>query len=169
MHARSDSCLTLCSPMDCSPPGSPSMGFSRQQFWSGLPCPPLGDQTQGSNPRLLHLLHWQVGSLPPGKPIQSVPNFILFYIKWLRDVITGCNHEAWRRKWQPTPVSLSENLTDSWSLVGCSPWGRKESAMTEQLTHYIKWLQDVITGSILSITIITTTTYLMLIMCPALG
>ena len=42
-----------------------SMGFSRQEHWSGLPlllqgtCP-----TQGSNPRLLHLLHWQVGSLP---------------------------------------------------------------------------------------------------------
>ena len=22
---------------------SPSMGFSRQEFWSGLPCPPRGD------------------------------------------------------------------------------------------------------------------------------
>ena len=22
-----------------------SMGFSRQEYWSGLPCPPLGDQT----------------------------------------------------------------------------------------------------------------------------
>ena len=29
--------------MDCSPPGSSSMGFSRQEHWSGLPCPPLGD------------------------------------------------------------------------------------------------------------------------------
>ena len=35
------SCLTLCNPTDCSPPGS--MGFSRQEYWSGLPCPPLGD------------------------------------------------------------------------------------------------------------------------------
>ena len=30
-------CLTLSDPMDCSPPGSPSMGFSRQEYWSGLP------------------------------------------------------------------------------------------------------------------------------------
>ena len=37
------SCLTLCDPMDCSRPGSPSMGFSRQEYWSGLPFPPLGD------------------------------------------------------------------------------------------------------------------------------
>ena len=35
------SCPTLCDPMDCSPPGS--MGFSRQECWSGLPCPPPGD------------------------------------------------------------------------------------------------------------------------------
>ena len=52
-----------------------SMGFSRQEYWSGLPCPPSGlFLTQGLNPRLLSLLHWQAGSLPLaplGKP-QSV-------------------------------------------------------------------------------------------------
>ena len=26
-------------PMDCSPPGSPFMDFSRQEYWSGLPFP----------------------------------------------------------------------------------------------------------------------------------
>ena len=37
----------------CQPPLS--MGFSRQEYWSGLPCPPPGDLlTQGSNPYLLH-------------------------------------------------------------------------------------------------------------------
>ena len=29
-------CLTLCNPIDGSPPGSPSLGFSRQEHWSGL-------------------------------------------------------------------------------------------------------------------------------------
>ena len=33
------SCPTLCDPIDGSPPGSPSMGFSRQEHWSGLPFP----------------------------------------------------------------------------------------------------------------------------------
>ena len=28
--------------MDCSPPGSSVHGFSRQEYWSGLPCPPPG-------------------------------------------------------------------------------------------------------------------------------
>ena len=31
------SCLTLCDPIDGSPPGSTSLGFSRQEHWSGLP------------------------------------------------------------------------------------------------------------------------------------
>ena len=50
-----------------------SMGFSRQEYWSGLPCPPPGALlTQGSNHHLLCLLHWQAGSLtlaPPEKPL----------------------------------------------------------------------------------------------------
>ena len=33
------SCLTLCDPTDGSPPSSPSLGFSRQEHWSGLPFP----------------------------------------------------------------------------------------------------------------------------------
>ena len=33
------SCLTLCKPMDCSPPGSSVHGILRQEYWSGLPCP----------------------------------------------------------------------------------------------------------------------------------
>ena len=37
------------------------MGLSRQEHWSGLPCPPPGRlPTQGSNPGLLH---WQTSSL----------------------------------------------------------------------------------------------------------
>ena len=50
-----------------------SMGFSRQIYWSG--CHSLLQGiflTQGLNPRLLGLLHWQAGSLPlvpPGKPM----------------------------------------------------------------------------------------------------
>ena len=44
MLAKSiQSCPTLCDPMDCSPPAPLSMGFSRQEHWSGLPCPPPGD------------------------------------------------------------------------------------------------------------------------------
>ena len=105
------SCLTLCDPIDGSPPGftvpgilqartlewvaisfssawkwkgkvkslccawllatpwttvyqaPPSMGFSRQEYWSGLPLPSPRDGTPVSC-----LLRWQVGSLPLAPP-----------------------------------------------------------------------------------------------------
>ena len=42
-----------------------SMGFSRQEYWSGLHALLQGIfPNQGSNPCLLCLLHWQAGSLP---------------------------------------------------------------------------------------------------------
>ena len=52
------SCLTLCDlTVACQAPLS--MGFSKQEHLSGLPCPLLQAvfTTLGSNPCLLHLLH----------------------------------------------------------------------------------------------------------------
>jgi len=53
-----------------------SMGFPKQEYWGGLPCPPSGIfLTHGSNLHLFCLLHWQVGSLPlvpPGKPLEGL-------------------------------------------------------------------------------------------------
>ena len=37
----------------------------------------------------------------------------------------------WRRAWQPTPVFLLEESLGQRSLEGYSPWGHKESDMTE--------------------------------------
>ena len=45
MHAKSlQSCLTTLWSVAGQAP--PSMGFSRQEYWSGLPCPPPGDLPQ---------------------------------------------------------------------------------------------------------------------------
>ena len=35
--------LTLCTPMDCRVPATLSMGFPRQEYWSGLTFPSPGD------------------------------------------------------------------------------------------------------------------------------
>ena len=40
-----------------------------------------------------------------------------------------------RRKWQATPVLLPGEFHGQRSLVGYSKWDRKESDMTERLTH----------------------------------
>ena len=50
------------------------MGFSRQEHWSGLSCPPPGDLPDPGTEPLLSLLGWQVGSLPlvlPGEPCSA--------------------------------------------------------------------------------------------------
>ena len=39
---------------------------------------------------------------------------------------------TWRRQLQPTPVLLPGKSHGQRSLVGCSPWGRKESDTTER-------------------------------------
>ena len=41
-----------------------------------------------------------------------------------------------RRQWHPTPVLLPGKSHGQRSLVGCSPWGRKESDMTERLQFH---------------------------------
>ena len=64
------SCLTLCNPMDCSPSVSSVMEFSHGIFqarileWVAIFLLQGIFPTQGSNPHLLHLLHWQADSLP---------------------------------------------------------------------------------------------------------
>ena len=37
------SCLTLATPCSVAPQAPLSVGFPRQEYWSGLPCPPPGD------------------------------------------------------------------------------------------------------------------------------
>ena len=52
------SCSALSDPMDYSLPGSFIHGFSRQEYWSGVPLPVQGIfPTQGLNPGLPHCRH----------------------------------------------------------------------------------------------------------------
>ena len=73
MHAKLlQLCPTLCDPWIIAHQDPLSMGFSKQEYWSGLPCSPPGDLPDpGVEPMSLTFLHWQVGSLPLaplGKP-----------------------------------------------------------------------------------------------------
>ena len=89
-----------------------SMGFSKQEYRSGLPCPPPGDLP---NPGTKHISltspHWQVGSLPlepPGKPLvaQMVKNLPAMQETWVwslgwenpleKGMATGSSILAWR-------------------------------------------------------------------------
>ena len=62
-----------------------------------------------------YLNHWKGGQ----NLNKSLSVFIWYHIR--------------RRQWQPTPVLLPGKSHERRSLVGCSPWGRKESDTTERL------------------------------------
>ena len=51
-----------------------------------------------------------------------------------KDLYLTCSTlKFWRRKWQPTPAFLLGKSHGWRSLVGCSPWGHKESDTTKRL------------------------------------
>ena len=59
-------------------------------------------------------------------------------------VLTFVEFQAWRRKWQSTPVFLPGEFHGQRSLASCSPWGCKESDMTEGLTQRLSSVQSFI-------------------------
>ena len=95
------------------------MGFPRREYWGGLPFPPPGALlTQGSNPHLWRLLHWQVDSKPaghlgsPGEP-QALAAKLL-----LREMST-----RWQHSPCPSRVSLATGTLEKGTFLGCrSEW-----------------------------------------------
>ena len=74
--------LTLYNPTDCSLHGPLPMEFSRQEYWSGLPCPPPGNlPNPGIEPRSPTL---QADSL------QSEPPVIYIRSDQIRSVAQSC-------------------------------------------------------------------------------
>ena len=60
--------LTLCDPWPAARQAPLSMGFSRQEYWRGLPCPPPGDlPNPGIEPRSPALQADSLPTEPPGK------------------------------------------------------------------------------------------------------
>ena len=92
-----------------------SMGFSRQEYWNALPCPPPGDLSDPG-----------IEPTSPATPALQADSLLLSH-----PGSTHCSLSV--AKWQPTPVLLPGESHGRRSLVGYSAWGRKESDTTEQL------------------------------------
>ena len=120
------SCQLLATPWTAAHQGPPSMGFSRQEYWSGVPLPsPICILTSlnegfpgGSSGKEL--------SCRCRRPKRSKFN------PWVRKI-------PWRRAWQPTPEFLPGESQGQRSLAGYSPEGHKESDTTEATEHELKW------------------------------
>ena len=112
VHAKPlQSCLTLCDPMDCSPPGSSIHG-------SGVPCPPPeGLPDPEIKPASFVSLHRQVGSLPlmpPEKPL-FWGNEYMYMSDWVPLLSTWNDHNI---------VNIIQRITiaDLWLKLESSPW-----------------------------------------------
>ena len=66
------SCPTLCDPIDGSPPGSPSLGFSRQEHWSGLPFPSPMHKSESKVAQLCPTLSDPVDCSSPSSSIHGI-------------------------------------------------------------------------------------------------
>ena len=79
---------------------------------------------------------WSLVHLPFLIPVWTSGSSWFTYcwsLAWRILIITLLACEMRRRQWQPTPVLLPGKSHGQRSLVGCSPWGREESDMTEWL------------------------------------
>ena len=119
------SCLTLNTRMDCGPPGSSLHGVLQARilewvtisFSRDLPIPGIEPKSLRS-PALAGRFFSTSATNPfPQEHRENKPQ----------------QHSSQRRQWQPTPVLLPGKSHGRRSLVGSSPWGRKESDMTEPL------------------------------------
>ena len=77
--------------------------------------------------QIIFLLKWKLFSLLL-LPFQSI-SLLEISLKFL----------LWRRQWHSTPVLLPGKSHRQRSLVGCSPWGREESDMTERLPFHFSF------------------------------
>ena len=83
---RSLSCVRLfATPWTVAYQALPSMGFSRQEYWSGVPFPSPGDlPNPGIEPGSPALQADALPSEPPGKPLQ-----VLLQNKFLEGGLSG--------------------------------------------------------------------------------
>ena len=127
-------------------------GFSRQEYWSGLPCPPPGNL---SDPGIKPMSHAATALQADSSQTPEKPECIHISVQRL-DLINGCPELGvkgrpdfkgsrrsvwrwlngsipllWRRQWQPPRVFLPGESQGWGSLVGCHLWGRTESDMSE--------------------------------------
>ena len=112
-----------------------SMGFPRQECWSGLPCStPRGLPDPEIEPASLafpSLAGRFFTSLPPGKHLS--------YQRVTLNQWEDSKHIFWIWQWHPTPVLLPGNSHGWRSLVGCSPWRHEESDTTERLHFHFSF------------------------------
>ena len=149
------SCLTLCDPVDCRHQAPPSMGFSRQEYWSGLPFPSPGNLPDpGIELRSPTLQSDALTSEPPGKP-----TCVLTKLTFLHPL--GYIHSCWPStlSWYCFPQNYAHSLVNirpclmtCWILVPCPGIELAPSAVKARgvlvAVAVVSWRPPVISSSL---------------------
>ena len=146
MKVKSESEVAQCVQLLATPgtaayQAPPSMGFSRQEYWSGLPLPSPRCRVCPNCSWVLWIFLKLLCGEGNGTPLQySCLENPMDGGAWWAAVHGGAKSRTrlsdftfmpWRRKWQPTPVFLPGESQGWGSLVGCRLWGCTELDTTE--------------------------------------
>ena len=123
------SCPTLSDLMDCSLPGSSIHGIfqARVLEWGAIAF---------SGIYVCMLFHCHTSGKESTCQRRRRKRFR--FNPWVGKI-------PWSRKWQPTPVFLPRKFQGQRNLAGYSPWGHRESDMTEHThthTHTLKFWNE---------------------------
>ena len=133
------SCLTLCSPIDGSPPGSTVPGILQARILEWVAISFSNACMHAKSLQSCSTLCNPMASSPPGSSIQGtlqarIPEWVANYPNLCfpgssvskepacSEFIPWVGKISWRRKWQTIPVFLPEKSHGQRSLVGYSPW-----------------------------------------------
>ena len=95
------SCLTLCDPMDCNPPGSFVHGHLQARNWSGLPFPSPGDlPNPGTEPKSPALQADSLLSEPTGKPQDSVFSLLMAKVQSMVRELRFCKTQDKKKEYK---------------------------------------------------------------------
>ena len=131
------SCVWLCvTPWLVAHQASLSMGFSRLEYWSGLPFPPPQDLKWG-----------KISNVLKGKYFTKCNLGASLVVQWLRIRLVMQGTPIWslvmedtrRRQWHPTPVLLPGKSHGRRSLVGYSPSVGHDWATSLSLFIFMHW------------------------------
>ena len=121
IYVHAQPCLTLCNPVDCSPPGSSVHGNSQAEKPEQVAIPYSRGSSVSMSPGL-------AGGFFTNEPSRICLQYRRpGFNPWVRKML-------WKKEWLPTPVFLPGRYHEQRCLAGYSPWGCEESDTTELLT-----------------------------------
>ena len=115
-----------------------SWGFSRQEYWNGLPCPHPGNlPNPGIKPRSPILQADALLTEPPGKPKWNSLGLGIILLLFSRQVMSN-SATPWTAALQVSLSSLSCSLShDALSSTSLLSWERKKCLLHSQLCSLV--------------------------------